>query len=49
MTSTRITSTTGTAPLVFSRNGDTVHIHMEDGSGQVYLVSEILDAMRVNA
>ncbi|MBB5641777.1 hypothetical protein [Cryobacterium roopkundense] len=49
MTSTRITSTTGTAPLELSVNGATVHIHAEDGSGQVYVIAELIAALRVAA
>jgi hypothetical protein len=49
MTTTRITSTTGTAPMVFSTDGSTVYIHSEDGSGQVYRVADLLAALLVAA
>lgn len=45
---TTVRSTTGTAPIQFDIVGpDQVLIILEDGSQQIYYLSEILNALRV--
>ena len=47
---TTVRSTTGTAPITFTRiSADQVLIAMEDGSQQVYRVADILAALDQSA